>query len=515
MLWTKINNISKVRFAALALFVVFFYLTRVPRLENDIINPDGVNWHFRSEQFVVALKQRIWENTYQHYHPGVSLMWITGVPVEILKQVTGVKVYNQFTFEAFDFIAKYFLINVQLWLSLVLIFLLTRIVHFNYAYLVVFLLNAEPFFLGNSRLYHLDVLLTLLLACGVASLWKMYKTEKMLFTLLAAFFFSMAFLTKSAAIGGLLFALGFFVFLIIKTKSKKFIKHLGIFLLGYVAVTFIFFPALWVKPVETMVSIFDEAERVGGRKGHGQIVLGEYTRDAGLGFYPIVLLMKLSPFTVLGFALYVLFCKYYAVGREDKYFTVFSGVFFLGYFVGMSLLSKKLDRYMLVMFPFIIYIAVLGYGRLLNYVHTKNFRPIFFSAFVSSFGLVMLGLPVFMYFPWYFTYTSPVFGNASNANRIVAQKPFGVGVHDLKNFIIQKYGSYPRLGFIDIKPMKAIYPNRRIFDIREQKPYDDSLVVLGINETFEGKSEGYADAFVLDAVFRINGLDYWRIYKKK
>jgi hypothetical protein len=63
--------------------------------------------------------------------------------------------------------------------------------------------------------------------------------------------------------------------------------------------------------------------------------------------------------------------------------------------------------------------------------------------------------------------------------------------------------------------MKAIYPNRKIFDIREQKPYDDSLVVLGINENFEGKSESSINEFVLDATFKINGLDYWRIYKKK
>jgi hypothetical protein len=50
----------------LGLFVVSFALTRLPALGIDVINPDGVNWHYRSEQFVVGLKTGALEKTYQH-----------------------------------------------------------------------------------------------------------------------------------------------------------------------------------------------------------------------------------------------------------------------------------------------------------------------------------------------------------------------------------------------------------------------------------------------------------------
>jgi len=124
-------------------------------------------------------------------------------------------------------------------------------------------------------------------------------------------------------------------------------------------------------------------------------------------------------------------------------------------------------------------------------------------------------LPLFTLFPYYFTYTSPLFGSPARANSIIAQKPFGVGMYDLKKFIIEKYGYYPKLGFIDIKPMKAIYPNSLIFDIRVQKPKNASLVVLGINEDFVEKSASVKEQFMLDSVVQINGLDYWRIFKQK
>src|SRR3989344_6213753 len=87
-------------------FVLVFFSTRIPRLQNDEINPDAVNWHYRSEQFVVGLKHNLLEKTYQHYHPGVTLMWITGIPIELYKQITGINVYTHENFLNFHFVAK-------------------------------------------------------------------------------------------------------------------------------------------------------------------------------------------------------------------------------------------------------------------------------------------------------------------------------------------------------------------------------------------------------------------------
>ena len=86
MPWVKRINLKTV--LVLTLLATLFFVTHVPRLATNAINPDGVNWHYRSQQFIVGLKSRDFAKTYQHYHPGVTLMWIMGLPVEALKQLS-------------------------------------------------------------------------------------------------------------------------------------------------------------------------------------------------------------------------------------------------------------------------------------------------------------------------------------------------------------------------------------------------------------------------------------------
>jgi len=146
------------------LFVALFLLTRLPYLGQDSINPDAVNWHYRSEQFIDGLKAHQWERTYQYYHPGVTLMWIMGVAIEIVRQIDpSLRVYNQENFLFMHTVAKYAVVLVQLVLSLGLIWLSKKIFDFKKAVLLVGFFSLEPFFIGNSRLLHMDVLLTLFL----------------------------------------------------------------------------------------------------------------------------------------------------------------------------------------------------------------------------------------------------------------------------------------------------------------------------------------------------------------
>ena len=150
MLWEKM--LDKKRSGVLGVFfVVLFLFTRLVGLKTDNINPDAVNWHYRSQQFIVGLKQLDFEKTYQHYHPGVVLMWVTGVPIEIYKQVIGIQHYDHENFVDFHFVAKISLVLTQLVLSIMILFFLGRIIGFDRALLVIAVLSLEPFFLGNER----------------------------------------------------------------------------------------------------------------------------------------------------------------------------------------------------------------------------------------------------------------------------------------------------------------------------------------------------------------------------
>ncbi len=503
MPWAKRTNLL------LGILIVMFLLTRLLGLGSDVINPDGVNWHYRSEQFIVGLKTHDFARTFQHYHPGVTLMWIAGGAVELLRQVFPLeRVYTHYNFLTFHFGAKFALVFVQLVLTLVCLYLLSQVWEFKKAFLAVLLFSLEPFFVGNSRLLHLDVLVSLFLFNGLIAAYLAFDREKFGWGILSGFFLALAFLTKSVAVGSLLFILLSTIPLLINKQFRRVLSFILPIFGSFVLTAFIFFPALWVSPVYTITEIFNEAERIGIRKGHGQIILGEYTRDGGILFYPLVLLMKLTPVTLVGVAMAVVQVWRRKILRPHKVsFLVFLTVFYLGYFVFMLLPSKKIDRYMLPLFPYLALVAIWGYARLLSIKVVRTGLIIGILAFFA--------LPLVALFPYYFTYTSPIFGSLATAHKIVAQKPFGVGIPALKEFIFEKYGMYPNLGFYDVKPMGAIYPASKICDIRVCGTSSYDILVLGPNEEIPEKvSEGEV-SFVHDSSMYINGLEYWKVYVKK
>jgi len=201
-----------------------------------------------------------------------------------------------------------------------------------------------------------------------------------------------------------------------------------------------------------------------------------------------------------------------------------TGVFYLGYFAVISLSSKKIDRYLIPEFPFLSLLAVDGYYR------AKHHLPKFYTKiFLIIFAIFSIFYPLYKLFPYYFTYTSPLFGSSSNANRFIAQKSFGIGIQNVRDVILKKYRHYPRLGFIDSKPMRAIYMNSRTKDIRIDGTGDYDLLILGINDEYNediqemnikflnNSNEIIINGvkFAKDTSIYINGLEYWRIYVKE
>jgi hypothetical protein len=328
-------------------------------------------------------------------------------------------------------------------------------------------------------------------------------------------------LTKSIGIGALFFVLFFAVAFFSSQKNLRgLFKYVFFTVLFFSLVTFLAFPALWVDPVYYLLEIFNESERVGIRKGHGQILFGEYTRDGGMLFYPLVILMKVSPFIIVGATLYLIRCfrslrvilKNIISKYSNPYFYLL--VFYAGYFFVMMYPSKKIDRYMLPLYPFFALIAVNGLASYYKSLKKTVQKRIFASLMVFFFTICYL-VPLVTYYPYYFTYTSPVFGTPRMANEVVAQKPFGVGIPALKDSILEKYGDYPDLGFIDTKPMKSIYPNSKVSDIRINGSSDYDLMILGINEEIPEKVLKSEARFKKDSSLYINGLEYWRIYVKE
>lgn len=511
MLWEKISNTyaKSSRWVWIILFIVLFLATRLPRLHNDVINPDGVNWHYRSEQFINGLKYFQFEKTYQHYHPGVTLMWVTAIPVEITKIITGNEVYNQYNFSVFHLVAKSSLVLAQLFLSLLVIFVFSKIVDIKKSVLIVMLFSLEPFFVGNSRLYHMDVLLSLFIFISLIFSYLYLTKSKQSFGILSGLFLALSFLTKSIGIGALVYVLGYLVLYFVLQKKFE-VKKLVTILLSFILFTFLCFPAMWKFPVLYLTKIFTEGERVGIRDGHNQIIFGKSTENAGIFFYPLVILMKVSPFLLIGYLFNVwgLKKKLKNIKKSLLSFDWFMGIFYLGYFLIMFIPSKKIDRYMLVIYPILAYYAFLGIEA---FVKKLKIKGLLFSTLLF---LIFVIYPLFKFFPYYFTYYSPVFVSAENAHSIIAQKPFGMGMFDLKDHIIDTYGEV-KMGFIDTKPMREIYAASKVFDIRINGTNDYDILILGPNEEMPSEVLQANITFVMDSSIYINGLEYWRIYVKE
>ena len=502
------------RLILITIFIAAYLLTRLSYLPYDEINPDGVNWHHRSQQFIVGLKTLDFEKTYQHYHPGVTLMWITGIPVEILKQLTGEQFYNHLNFTPFHIVAKFSLVFAQLIITILLLFFLSKILSFNKALLVISIFSFEPFFVGNSRLYHMDVLLTLFVFLSLTATWIQLHKPSFRYALLVGALISLSFLTKSIGVILLPFLFVVYAIYFVRTKNSIWVKNFILIMLAFGVVTFALFPALWVKPVYYLTEIFSESERVGVRDGHPQIVFGESTLNGGPLFYLLDLVLKSSVFAVAGMVFFVFFQtkKAFQKGTSKWSFSLFTGLFYVSYLVLMTIFSKKIDRYSLVVYP------LFGLMCLETLVWVRGFVTNKYSYYFGVIGLYWLTVvsPLITFSPYCFPFTSPLFGSAINANKIIAQKPFGIAIYELKDHLAKnyypKYGVYPQLGFIDTKPMGAIYPNSKIIDIRIETPSENTLVVLGMNEDFIGDSAFVKANFVKLSSVYVNGLEYWRIY---
>jgi 4-amino-4-deoxy-L-arabinose transferase-like glycosyltransferase len=513
MLSTKTNN-----FLALAIFSGMFLVTRIPFLGYDEINPDAVNWHFRSEQFIVGLKTGDFSKTYQHYHPGVTLMWLMGVPIELNRQLNPQdRVYTEANFLRLHQLAKYSLIAAQLALSVVLLWTLKAILGLNKSLITVSLFTFEPFFLGNSRLLHMDVLLSLLIILSLTCAYKHYLHRSVSSILLAGFFAGLACLTKSVGLATPVFIALCLLILAARTHTarKQALGYIVAFLAATVGTVFMLFPALWINPTGVLSDIYSEGLRVGTRRGHEQVILGDAVDVAGPGFYPLVLALKTSPLIWLGVSLTIWQCVRNRRKFQDdtRQFSAYVLLFYLLYLGGMSMASKKLDRYMIPLFPALGIVAMTGITNTCAHLTTtKTRRGWYFSlALVTGIGVVYPSLKLY---PYYFTYTNPVFGSATAANAIVGQKPFGIAIPELKQLLAQRYGANVPLGFIDRKPMAMIYPNSKVFDIREAGTANYTLLILGPNEPLPENVLTGKYKFALDYTMYINGLDFWRVYKK-
>jgi hypothetical protein len=197
---------------------------------------------------------------------------------------------------------------------------------------------------------------------------------------------------------------------------------------------------MWVDPMGTIQRMWTETF-IKVDEGHLVYFFGQPTLDPGPWFYPYVIPFRLTPVVLIG-ALFSLLLLIPQINLSPKPYTShltfyalrftphFLWLFVISLFLFGSLSSKKQDRYLLALFPFLDLLAAVGWWGIFKLTysfiqqkfqvdkpHANSHVPATIYYLLSSILLVFHLLPVFTYYPYYLTYFNPLMGGPTRASQ--------------------------------------------------------------------------------------------------
>jgi hypothetical protein len=323
-------------------------------------------------------------------------------------------------------------------LSLAVVFLLlSRLFDRRVTVVTVGLLALDPFLIGHSGLLHTDALLsTFGFLTLVSALNGLRSPRWALWWPLTGMFAGLALLTKSPA----LIFVGFVPLLLglrcvqsgVNGSLKagdclRAIAH-GLLFVVFLAITFCsLHPGVWADPVSTFQRSFSLAGRHITSVQHPVFFAGETVLDPGVAFYPVVFFFRISPLVLLGLVLGL--ARLSALQPERRFAFLALLLVALLFGVGISLSTKKHDRYLLPLFPPLALAAALGGAGLLDRALDKvagSFKPtVSQSSAVSTYGLgallvvLLQGIFALASAAYPLTYYNPLLGGMSTAADMV------------------------------------------------------------------------------------------------
>jgi len=427
--------------------LLIFIVALLPRLldPDQFLTPDEFLWIDRSRNFLAGLLDPAYQCTsvvekwnfvaeglactLRTGHPGVTTMWTGSLGLWLSwlanSRYIGLPDYlatvstNPLDVTLIAPARIGTILITALWVVIVY-WLARRLFGSQIALVGALLLALDPFHIALSRVIHHDALSTTFMTLAVLAAfiyWGQGSSKKWL--LISGGLAGLAILSKSPA----LFLLPFiavvglwFLGKEIRGRSKEdgarkaywsLVRETvldGLLWFGVaVAVVFVFWPAMWVTPLEAMETVFFIGSKYAtGGHAKGNFFLGEISNDPGPLFYPVTWLYRTSPLVMLGvIAALGLWPWRKRIGKEASLsqssgspvmepivasgvygveplgggpaeastpspaFNFFSYlplllIFILGYYLLMTVGEKKQDRYFLPVYPWLNLIAAAG-----------------------------------------------------------------------------------------------------------------------------------------------------------
>ncbi|MEI7770877.1 MAG: glycosyltransferase family 39 protein, partial [Chloroflexales bacterium] len=417
--------------AQVALVFLAALLPRAIGLRDFLTTDEAYHWVSRTERFVAAVGAGRWAETILTGHPGVTLMWLGGMGLQLERAAV-----------ALGLTAPPDQLGHLAWLRLgpviahaLLIaagyLLLRRLLRPHVALVAALLWATSPFLVAQGRLLHLDALLADLCTLTVLAAMVACRAARPLpWIVLSGALCGLALLTKGPA----LIVLPFVGLAMVGMKLvgggqprprpllwavPRYLLWLAVAL----AVVFALWPALWAAPGRALGEYVGEIAGNGGRaNGDGQFFLGRSDADPGALYYPLAGLFRLTPLETLGLALLPL--ALWRQAGEDRASALTLCAFALFWVLVMTVGPKKFDRYILPAWPALMALAACGLTAPLAQLREQGtgdrqqWLRSFYSLLPVACCLIFQGLTLAWYHPYELSYYNPLLGGGGAAQQI-------------------------------------------------------------------------------------------------
>ncbi len=392
------NFLHKNRYQiGVAILLALFLYMRLPGLGTDITNSDAIRWHRRTTNFLVALKTGDFKETYQRYHPGVTLMWTNAIVKQAIQTYDsstdvshGVTIENSAYYTSIHQYSKIFQVLILAFLLICQLYLINMLFGQRVSLFYAFAIAIEPYLVGIDRWFHLTSLETYLAFTSLLLLLVWKKTNLVKYLIFGALALALAILSKVGVL-----AIIPVLFLILAGRCRCVgwwgtAKNILGFLVLTLLFVFILFPALWVDPFYVFEKVFNGI--VGGVSE--DVRFNPLTGGLAYLFYLVVFVIKLSPITLFLFPLSLV--ERFRDISGKKYIFLYLAL----YFISLSISEKRIDRYIVVMLPPILLFV--------SFYLSKLKGDILWFVLIC-YMLVTLHVKS-VYYPVYSSYYSPLLG---------------------------------------------------------------------------------------------------------
>lgn len=403
---SKLKTLVIKTFVFFSIFLIAF-LPRVIGSGSDMANFDSQHWHPRSTKFVDAVLDQDWERTYQQYHPGTVMMWMSGFSKytfeELFKIKYGFSPRNiPHHFDRVNFAAIFPLVFIISLLITLSFYELRKFKGLKFALIFLLLITFEPFFLGVSRFLHLTALSTMFGFLAFLYYVDYIRSKSYKFLVLCGILIGLGISTKVSLlimlpVFGIILLYSYIIdnykhLLNMRLISKKLIDYLLLIAI-VVAVFFVVNPFMWVSPIEYITKIINE-----GIIGTAFLEKKPQPFMYKYSYYIQFGLFRLAPITfitfLLGFALYLKNIRKYS-----KSILTYGAIYYVIYYLFLSIPSKLKDRYLVEMIP-----VMLMFSTFFIYYIYKHYKQVFL--FISVLFVLFTALTLYRYYPAYSYYHS-------------------------------------------------------------------------------------------------------------